>query len=78
MVRTILVNELAQLSSAERILLAQDLWDSVAEDADAWDLTPQQRRELDRRIKSYRARKEEDKSIGASWEQVKRRIRRQA
>jgi putative addiction module component (TIGR02574 family) len=77
MAKNNLLKELATMSSAERILLAQDLWDSVADDSDAWELTPQQKRELDRRLKAYRARKASGKSAGASWSEVKRRIRPQ-
>ena len=78
MVRNNLLKELSQMSSAERILLAQDLWDSVADDPEAWDLSPQQQRELDRRLKSFRARQASGKSTGAPWQTVKRRIRRKA
>jgi putative addiction module component (TIGR02574 family) len=63
------------LSSAERILLAQDLWDSVSDDPDLWALTAEQRRELQRRVKAYRARKAKGGQAGLSWSQVRRRIR---
>ena len=48
------LSEALQLSAAERILLAQDLWDSVAGEADAWQLSDAQRAELDRRLDAYR------------------------
>lgn len=78
MTRNDLLNELSRMSSAERILLAQDLWDSVADDPDAWQLTAQQRRELDRRLKAFRARAAKGTPAGATWRDAKRRIQRKA
>jgi putative addiction module component (TIGR02574 family) len=39
-----------QLAPAQRILLAQDLWDSVLRDGAAPATTPDQRAEIERRI----------------------------
>ena len=44
-----------QLSPAERILLAQDILDSVVADANPEPLTPDQLAEIDRRIKAVEA-----------------------
>ena len=66
---------IGELSNAERILLAQDLWDSVSDDPDAWALTGAQRQEVDRRVKAYRRRKVQGAATGSTWAQVKRRIR---
>jgi putative addiction module component (TIGR02574 family) len=41
--------DFSQLSSAERIHLVQDLWDSIHEEALASALTPEEQAELDRR-----------------------------
>jgi putative addiction module component (TIGR02574 family) len=76
MVRETLLKELTNLSSSERILLAQDLWDSVADDPEAWTLSPTQRRELDRRLRAFRGRVARGQSAGSSWPAVKRRVRR--
>lgn len=76
MTRKALLQELAKMSSAERILLAQDLWDSVADDPDAIELSPAQQKELDRRMKAYQARKTAGKKSGSSWSAVKRRVRK--
>jgi putative addiction module component (TIGR02574 family) len=70
------MKELAGLSSAERILLAQELWDSAADDADAWELTPEQSRELQRRVTAFESRRAKGERSGSSWAQVKRRLRR--
>jgi len=44
------LEELRQLSIAERIQLVEDLWDSIAVDAAAPPLTAAQYAELDRRL----------------------------
>ena len=69
-------DEALQLSAAERILLAQDLWDSVVDEPDAWHLSDAERAELDRRLDAYRS--EDSASDRSSWESVKDRIRRGA
>jgi len=70
------LSEALQLSAAERILLAQDLWDSVVGEPDAWQLSDAQRTELDRRLDAYRHG--DSPSDGSSWNDVKDRIRRGA
>jgi putative addiction module component (TIGR02574 family) len=63
-------SELRKLSVAERIQLAQDLWDSIAEDADALPVTTEQQAELDQRL----ADAEQDPGAGRSWLDVKSRL----
>ncbi len=41
--------ELKKLSVAERLLLVEDLWDSIAEDGFMPEITPELAAELDRR-----------------------------
>ncbi|MFC1805906.1 addiction module protein [Planctomycetota bacterium] len=60
-----------KLSVAERIQLAQDIWDSIAAVPDSVGLTDAQLRELDRRIDAYH----KDPAAGSPWEDVKARIR---
>ena len=45
-----LLQSALKLSKAQRILLAQRLWDSVAEQAEAPDLSAEQQAELGRRL----------------------------
>lgn len=59
---------------AERILLVEDIWDSIAAVPDAIPLPDDQREELDRRLDAYHAKPE----AGSPWEAVKARIRKQA
>jgi putative addiction module component (TIGR02574 family) len=60
-----------QLSIAERILLVEEIWDSIAATPDEVPLTDAQRTELDRRLAAYEA----DPQAGSSWEEVKARLR---
>lgn len=62
--------DFSRLSAAERILLAEDLWDSVATEQDAPALTPTQREELQRRL----AAADRGEMTYASWQDVKRRL----
>jgi len=56
------------LSVAERIQLAEDIWDSiVAENPEAATLSPAQLQELHARLEAH----EQDPSSAVSWEQVR-------
>jgi putative addiction module component (TIGR02574 family) len=59
------------MSAAERIQLAEDLWDSVAADPGQMPtLTEAQRAELDRRLQAHA--KNPDSAI--AWEEVRERL----
>lgn len=60
--------DLLSLSPSERLLLVQDLWDTL--DAEDIPLTDWQKEELDRRKAAFQA----NPSSGRSWEEVQRRI----
>ncbi|MBE7159426.1 MAG: addiction module protein [Rhodospirillales bacterium] len=62
--------DLLELSVAERIQLAGDIWDSIALQTQPPPLTQAQRDELDRRLENHHQHPED----GAPWEEVKRRI----
>lgn len=55
-----------QLSIPERILLVEEIWDSIAESPEAIPLTEAQRAELDRRLTAHAA----DPQAGSTWEEV--------
>ena len=59
-----------ELSVAERILLVQEIWDSIVPEESSLDVTRAQRDELDRRWADYLA----NPNQGDSWENVKARI----
>lgn len=59
-----------ELSTPERILLAEQLWDSVHSKSNEIELTPDQIKLLDSRLAAL----ETDGDLGDSWENVKSRI----
>jgi len=59
-----------QLSVAERILLVEEIWDSIAEEPEQPPLTEAQRQDLERRLAAYKA----NPKAGSSWEEVKARL----
>ena len=61
--------DFSKLSVAERIQLAEDLWDSIPEAADI-PLTEAQKAELDRRLEDL----ERDPDAGEPWEVVRARL----
>jgi putative addiction module component (TIGR02574 family) len=62
--------ELRALPVDERLKLIEDLWDSIAADADAVPLPDWHRAEIDRRLDALDA----GASVGAPWDEVLRRI----
>ena len=52
------IQELRQLPIPERIQLVKELWDSIAEEAPAIDLSAEQIAELDRRLDALEAQPE--------------------
>jgi putative addiction module component (TIGR02574 family) len=64
-----LLTELLELTPAERIQLAEDLWDSIAPE-EMPVLTHEQQQEIERRIAEH-AR---DPSRGSNWEDVRARL----
>jgi len=61
-------NEIKRLSISERILLAEDIWDSVADENESFQLTAVQKEELDNRSESFK----NNKKLGRSWEAIKK------
>ena len=60
------IMDFSQLTVAERIQLAVDLWDSISGAPEALSLTDAQRKELERRLEAYRS--EPDATI--PWESL--------
>jgi putative addiction module component (TIGR02574 family) len=60
------------LSIAERLQLVEDLWDSIAQEADAdtFPLTDTEKALLDERLAEH----ERNPGRGSTWEEVKARI----
>ena len=47
------IPQIVQLSTPEKILLVEDIWDSIASDASSVPVPRSHREELDRRLRSY-------------------------
>lgn len=62
--------EIKKLSVAERILLVEEIWDSIVTEQDSLELTEAQKHELNRRLEAYAASPE----AGSSWEEVKQGV----
>jgi putative addiction module component (TIGR02574 family) len=60
-----------QLSVPERLLLVEEIWDSIPDTAEELPLTEEQKLDLQRRVAAYEA----NPKAGSSWEEVKARLR---
>ena len=59
-----------RLSVADRLILVEEIWDSIVEESDSLEVPQSHRDELDRRLSS----RESDPLAGSSWEDVKARL----
>ena len=57
-------------TAAERILIVEEIWDSIAAEQEAVQVTEAQEAELDRMLASCDASPNE----GKSWKEIKRRL----
>ena len=64
------MTKLHKLSTAEKIELAEELWESVLDDQNNVEITEEQREELNKRLAQY----ELDKEEGDTWEVVRARV----
>jgi putative addiction module component (TIGR02574 family) len=63
-------SEIKKLSVAERILIVEEIWDSIVGEQELVSLTDAQKMELDRRISLCDRSPDE----GKSWEKIKNRL----
>jgi putative addiction module component (TIGR02574 family) len=63
-------SKIFEMSVAQRLLLVEDLWDSIAENPHEVPLTDSQKKELDKRLNAYY----ENPEAGKSWTEVKGKI----
>ena len=61
-----------RLSVAERILLVEEIWDSIIVQAQTLEVPQSHKDELDRRLTAYEA----DPNAGSTWEVVKARLQK--
>jgi putative addiction module component (TIGR02574 family) len=62
-----LTKQAKNLSIADRIRLVEEIWDTIAEENEAFELTEAQKRELDRRLESAR----NNSGQGRTWDEIK-------
>lgn len=62
-----LTKQAKTLSIPERIRLVEEIWDTIAEENEAFGLTDGQKRELDRRLELARG----TVGRGRTWEEIK-------
>ena len=62
-----LTNQAKNLSIPERIRLVEEIWDTIAEENEAFELTDSQKRELDRRLELAK----QDPTRGRTWDEIK-------
>lgn len=62
-----LTEQAKKLSISDRILLVEEIWDTIAEENQAFELTDAQKRELDRRLAAARA----NPTHGRTWDEIK-------
>lgn len=64
---TNLRSPIKNLSVSERILLAEEIWDSVAEENKSFVLSSSQKEELERRLESFN----QNPNAGRNWEEIR-------
>ena len=64
------IEQILELPLAERVELAQQIWESVFEQSEDIPLTTAQKEELERRWRAFQRRPDE----GEPWEDVKRSL----
>jgi len=62
--------DFSRLTVAERIQLAEDLWDSLADAPEVLAVTDAQRAELDRRLEAHRT----DPDATIPWESLRQQL----
>jgi putative addiction module component (TIGR02574 family) len=64
-------DQVMQLPVEERVKLADDIWESIPVSVDDFELTPEQRQEIERRMAEH----ERDPSSALTLEQFEARLR---
>jgi len=69
-VKKITATDTIELSIPERIQLVEDIWDTIATEAEAIELTEDEKRIIDERLEAYHR----NPDLGSPWEDVYKRI----
>ncbi|MCD6273596.1 MAG: addiction module protein [Deltaproteobacteria bacterium] len=68
--KTFSVTDILDLSIPERIQLVEDIWDTIAVEADSVELTEKEKKIIDARLDAYH----QNSDLGSPWEDVFKRI----
>ncbi len=68
--KKITATDTLELSLPERIQLVEDIWDTIAEEADSLELTEDEKRIIDERLDTYH----KNPAAGSPWTEVFKRI----
>jgi putative addiction module component (TIGR02574 family) len=68
--RTNELSKILELSIAQRLLIVEQIWDSIAESNESLPLSDNRKHELDKRLNSYY----ENPEAGTPWQEVKERL----
>ena len=68
--KSITVSDTLNLSISERILLVEEIWNSIVAETDALEMKDAEKKLIDERLEAHRRNPE----AGSSWEDVYRRI----
>jgi putative addiction module component (TIGR02574 family) len=61
-----LIDQAKSLSIPERIRLVEEVWDTIADENEAFELTDAQKQELDRRLELAK----KDSNRGRTWDEI--------
>jgi putative addiction module component (TIGR02574 family) len=62
--------KIPELLTAERIVLAEKLWDSIIDEDTSIELPAKQKLDLDSRLQAFL----DDQDVGSTWKEIKDRI----
>ena len=65
------IEDIKKLSVSERILIVEDIWDSITSSKESFPVSDEQKKELDLRLEAYYKNPDE----GRSWKEVKDNIK---
>ena len=68
--KKITVTDTLDLSISERIQLVEDIWDTIALETDAIELTEDEKKIIDERLDAYH----KNPTLGSPWDDVYKRI----
>ncbi len=68
--KKITATDVLELSIPERIQLVEDIWDTIATEAESVELTAEEKKIIDERLEAYH----KNPDLGSPWEDVFQRI----